>query len=260
VQGTSPGDQQPSSRALAEALRDPERELLGTVLSTVDPVFGEVASFHVDLVWIDLEHSPISVRDAQVLVIAAAAAGAFSLIRVRGTDGDGLGALLDTGVNGIVVPRVETAADLEALSLQTLFPPRGRRGYAPRRVTLNTTASFDERPACIVQVESRAAVDRAAELAACDITDALVVGTSDLSLDLGTPMRTDSPELIASVEQVRAAALAAGKGWGVAAGGDPARLRALAGERGATLVYASDVRVFTEAIADAARRLRGRAE
>jgi 4-hydroxy-2-oxoheptanedioate aldolase len=242
---------------LARSLRDPREELLGTVVSTADAVFAEIAASRFDLVWIDLEHSALSPRDVQALVIAATAGGAFSLIRLAGPDPRALGALLDTGADGVVLPRAERADEVEALAHALQFPPRGGRGYAPRRAALAAgVPGPGERPACIVQVESTAAIENAGALAAVDVCDALVVGTSDLSFDLGAPMELHHPSLVEAIAAIRSAATAAGKGWGVAAGGATAALRRLAGEPGGTLIYASDVRLFAEAVDARARALR----
>jgi 4-hydroxy-2-oxoheptanedioate aldolase len=242
--------------ALARALRDPSRECLGTVVTTTDPVFAELAASRFDLVWIDLEHSALSPSDVQALVIAARAAGAFSLIRLAGPRPHGVGALLDTGVDGIVIPRVETAAAVEAIAAEFRFPPGGRRGYAARRGALvERPPRPEDRPCCIVQVESRRAVEDAASLAALEICDALVVGTSDLSFDLGTPMAVGDADMVGRINAVREAALAAGKGWGVAAGSESAELRRATGT-GGTWIYASDIRMISEALDGSVARLR----
>jgi 4-hydroxy-2-oxoheptanedioate aldolase len=247
----------PSSRgSLSHELRDPESELIGTVVSTTDIVFAEQAAGPFDLVWIDLEHSALSIRDAQASVIAASAAGAFSLIRLPNLTADMVGPVLDTGVDGIVVPRVDTPDELTALAAALHFPPKGRRGYAPRRSALSgRTVDVDLRPACVLQVESTIAVANAADLARMDICDALVVGTSDLSFDLGVPADISDPRLDAAVVAVREAALAAGKGWGVAVGGSPTRMRELAATAGGCLIYSSDVRMFSEILAQVAGAL-----
>lgn len=190
-----------------------------------------------------------------MLVICARSAGAFSLIRLGGPNERGLGALLDTGADGIVIPRVDNAEKLRDVVRGLRFPPDGTRGYAPRRDALTNQRRLDERPACIVQVESETAVQEAQALAAVDGCDALVVGTSDLSFDLGSALELDHPEIARAVRAACDAAVAAGKGWGVAGGGDPARLRGLTGRRGGTVVYGSDIGVFAEAVAERAALL-----
>jgi 4-hydroxy-2-oxoheptanedioate aldolase len=250
-----------TAEVLSSLLRDPERELVGTVVSSADLAFAEIAAGLLDLIWIDLEHSALSSRDVQALAIAAAAGGAYSLIRLPALDCDGVGALLDIGSDGVVLPRVEAPEDLEQAARALRYPPLGRRGFAPRRFGLSRGApDLRSRPACIVQVESAQAVSRAAALAAHEVCDALVVGTSDLSLDIEAPPGLEDPRLGEAIRAVRDAALASGKGWGVAAGGSPADLRRLAGEGGGTLVYGSDIRIFTEALSERVGAIRDSGE
>jgi 4-hydroxy-2-oxoheptanedioate aldolase len=243
---------------LIRVLRDPELDLFGTVVSTVDVVFAEIAASRFDLVWIDLEHSALSPRDVQLLVVAAQSAGAFSFVRLGDTGHEAVGALLDTGVDGVVLPRADDASEVKDVAAKLQFPPRGTRGFAPRRnVLARPERALAGRPACVVQIESQAAVANAAAIAEVEVCDALIVGTADLSLDLGVPLDLDSRDLANAVNGVREAALAAGKGWGVAGGGDVTRLHRLCGgDFRATLIYGSDVRLFAEIIDQRAQALR----
>src|SRR5438270_301973 len=95
-----------------ERVRARER-VLGTVVASSDPALAELVGDHFDFIWIDLEHSPLTLRDVQALCIAARAAGCGTLARLPTADAGGLTALLDIGVDGIVAPRVE-AVDVAA--------------------------------------------------------------------------------------------------------------------------------------------------
>jgi 2-keto-3-deoxy-L-rhamnonate aldolase RhmA len=68
---------------------------------------------------------------------------------------------------------------------------------------------------CIVQIESRAALDAVDEIAGVEGVDALFVGPTDLTHALGIPGRIDRPEYQAAVSRVGRAATAAGKAAGV---------------------------------------------
>ena len=124
-------------------------------------------------------------------------------------------------------------------------------GAAPRSGT-PTTATCG----CTVQIESPAGVDAAAEIAAVDGVDALVVGCSDLSLELDVPQDLESRPLRAAVAAVAAAAAGAGVRFGVAASGDPVVVAVLA-ERADLLVYSADARIYSAAVDAAARALEG---
>ncbi len=245
-----------SGSELAATLRASPSSLLTTVLSTRDPVFCEAVAAHFDVVWIDLEHSALSLSDVLALVIAVSAGGAKSMVRLTSPDSENLGALLDTGVDGIVLPRVETEQQLTEFARRVHFPPLGERGFAPRRASLaDGVPTPGQRPACIVQVESKQAVATAERLAAHEVCDALVLGSSDYSFDVSRPMQLADQEICQTLATVRRAAQAHGKGWGLAVGGDPARARALAD--GGPVIFSSDVRMFWEVLASRTSVLRG---
>lgn len=239
----------------SERLRAGER-LVGTVLALPGAPVAELAAAPFDLVWIDLEHGALDVAQMQELTLAAQAAGAAALVRVPRWDWDRLPAALDAGVDGVVVPCAERAAHAEAVVARLRHPPHGRRGFGPRRAGSYGRAPGADDLACLLQVESAAGVDAAAELAAVPGVDGLVVGSSDLSLALGAPHDLSFPPLHAAVADVREAARDAGVAFGLAGGGTPAALAHLAGPGARLLVHSTDIRLFAQAVDGAAADLR----
>ncbi len=67
----------------------------------------------------------------------------------------------------------------------------------------------------IVQIESREAVDAAADMAAVDGVDVLFVGPADLSHALGVRGQIDHPDFEAAIRSVADAARANGKAAGI---------------------------------------------
>jgi 4-hydroxy-2-oxoheptanedioate aldolase len=103
----------------------------------------------------------------------------------------------------------------------------------------------------VIQIESATAVENAAEIAAVEGVDALIVGCSDLSLDLGAPGELESAPLLAAIRQVQQAAAGAGIASGIAAHGAPPVLARLLAGRSTIVVYSSDVRIYAQAVDDA---------
>ncbi len=238
-----------------DRLRAGER-LLGTMISISDLMLAELVCGAFDFVWIDVEHGALGAQHIPDLCIAARAAGAAALVRLPDPHCTRLPAILDAGVDGIVAPRVQSAADAAELVRCLRYPPVGSRGFGPRRAGhYGRIAAFASSPAaevaCIAQIESARAAAAAAEIAAVEGLDALVVGCSDLSFDLGVPQQLDAPVLRSTIDDVRLSARAAGVAFGIAASGDPAQIAALAAE--ATLVtYSVDVRLYARAVDEAA--------
>jgi len=224
---------------------------LGTVLSVADAALAESAAAAFDLVWLDLEHGALTVADVQALAIAVQGAGCEAHVRLPRWDAEVLPAILDAGVDGVVAPRVESAADAAALVQRLHYPPAGSRGYGPRRAGGYGRASEPPAPACTVQIESVEGVAEAEAIAAVDGIDTLVVGCGDLALALGR--RADA--LRDAVRHVAAAAAAAGIEFGVAAGGPPVQVAGLLAARPDLVLYSVDVRLYARAVDGAAQAL-----
>jgi 4-hydroxy-2-oxoheptanedioate aldolase len=228
----------------------------GTVVTLPDVALAELTASVVDFVWIDLEHGALGARDVLPLAVAARAAGAAGLVRVSGVDDPALGPALDAGVQGVIVPRVESAAEAQRAVRRLRYPPRGSRGVAARRASsygLGPRRAAD--PVCMVQIESGAGVDEAEAIAEVDGVDALVVGCGDLALDLGEDTARRSARLHEAIAHVQRACTAAGIASGVAGPDDPELLIELARGRSTVLVLGADVRIYARALGAAAGRL-----
>jgi 4-hydroxy-2-oxoheptanedioate aldolase len=224
--------------------------LVGTVVTVPGVALAELTAGPVDFVWIDLEHGALGGADVAPLAIAARAAGAASLARLPSAGAPAPGALLDAGVDGVVAPHVETAADAARLVEQLRYPPRGSRGFAVRRAhgyDLGVAAAVED-VVCMVQIESPGAVAQAADIAAVDGVDALVVGCADLALALDGHPEPRSPAMRSAVARVQDAADGAGIASGIAGPGDPRLLAELGGGRSTVFVVSADVRVYANAL------------
>jgi 2-dehydro-3-deoxyglucarate aldolase len=73
----------------------------------------------------------------------------------------------------------------------------------------------NEHMTVLVQVETRAAVAAASEIAAVDGVDGVFIGPSDLAAAYGHLGNPNHPEVQAAIAQVHAAATAAGKPTGI---------------------------------------------
>lgn len=224
--------------------------LLGTVLACPDPALAELAGLRFDLAWIDLEHGALDIGDVPPLVLALHAADCAALVRLPDHRFERVTALLDVGIDGIVVPRLQSEAAAAEVAARMSYPPRGVRGYAARRATSygRSDAPAHCAASCLVQIESRAAVSAAAAIAAVDGIDALVVGTADLALDLGVPLDLAAPAMAHSLASVRQAAHRAGVAFGIAAAGDPNLIAGAAGGPPDVVIYSADVRIYAEAM------------
>jgi len=126
------------------------------------------------------------------------------------------------GADGLMIPRLETVAEVAETLSWMRFPPAGIRGVAlPNRgggYGETTHADLNQRNARLIgvfQVESMPAVDNAEALAAIDGVDVLFVGPADLSHSMGIPGRFDEPAFVRALDRVVAACRAHGKAAGI---------------------------------------------
>jgi 4-hydroxy-2-oxoheptanedioate aldolase len=192
---------------------------------------GKAAGF--DWLFIDLEHNAMGIETAQQISCAALDAGITPLVRVPEGEHGLAGRLLDTGALGTVMPHVQNAAEARRIVDLQKYPPIGHRSVSGAMV------HFDFRPVSarevcdvlnasnlvVVMLESGEAIERADEIAAVAGVDVLLVGSGDLSTDLGIPGDVGNPRMIAAHENVIAACAKHGK-WAGCAGIGPQEIMA----------------------------------
>src|SRR5262245_43580752 len=105
---------------------------LGTLISSTDPTTTEILSRLFDFVWIEMEHTALSLETVERHLVAAQASGAACLVRVRWNDPVLIKPLLDMGVDGIIVPMIRTLEEVRAAVAACRYPPDGIRGFGPR--------------------------------------------------------------------------------------------------------------------------------
>src|ERR1700722_17551712 len=107
---------------------------LGVSITIADPFVAEViggAGF--DFVLIDTEHSPITLDQLQMLLIALRTSESTVFVRPAANDPTLIKQILDLGAEGVVVPEVSDAAGCAGAVAAARYPPLGRRGFGPRR-------------------------------------------------------------------------------------------------------------------------------
>jgi 2-keto-3-deoxy-L-rhamnonate aldolase RhmA len=199
------------------------------------------------IVWIDLEHSSISIDCAVQISAAAADLGLEAWVRVPEREYGVIGRLLDGGVTGIVAPRVETAEEAQQIVNAARFPPRGYRsqiahlpqvGYR-KLPAAELMAAADRATTIHILLESAKGIDNAGAIAAIDGVDILHVGMNDLSVDLGHVGNLRHPDMLDACKRVIAAAHRYGK-LGVAGGAsDPALCMELLNAGAAPIIFAA---------------------
>ena len=175
-----------------------------------------------DWVIVDLEHGMGAEGDLHAQLLAVQGTPTAALVRVASAERLRVGRALDMGADGLMIPRLETTAEVEQTLSWMRFPPAGIRGVALANrgggYAEVAHADIHERNARLVgvfQVESPAAVEAADAIAAIDGVDVLFVGPADLSHAMGMPGRFEEPAFVAALDRVVAASRAQGKSAGI---------------------------------------------
>lgn len=172
-----------------------------------------------DWLFIDLEHASLSVETAQQICATALDAGIAPLVRVPEGDNALAVRLLTGGALGTVMPHVDTAEEARAIVDQQRFPPVGHRGSGGVTVHFDfqrvpheeATRLMNENSLLVVMLESPKAIANADEIAAVEGVDVLMIGTGDLTAELGIHGNPDHPDIVKAYETVTAACKAHGK-------------------------------------------------
>ena len=179
-----------------------------------------------DFLFVDMQHSLFSLETVGHIAQTALGVGVAPLVRVRSCDDPDTQVLLDNGVTGIVFPDINTAAEAKRAVNRAKFPPVGKRsvggGYPIfdfRAInTADAVPALNENTLVVCMIETKEGLDNVEEIAAVDGVDVIHVGSNDLLTALGRPGTFGSPEHIAAVDRVIAAAKKHGKASGF--GGD----------------------------------------
>jgi 2-keto-3-deoxy-L-rhamnonate aldolase RhmA len=174
--------------------------------AAVSELFGEAGY---DFVWIDMEHSAMSLADALGHVRAARASGAAPWIRVPSNDPVVMKPILELHPAAVIVPRIGSAKDAEAAVTSCRYPPRGVRGYGPSRGVRFGARSMqeyleqvDSEVMLILQIEHIDAVSEIETILGTPGVDSVVTGPSDLSASMGLLGQPGHPDVIAAIERI----------------------------------------------------------
>lgn len=203
-----------------QALRE-NRAQIGLWLTLGDATSAEIcASSGFDWLLIDGEHVPHSAHSvlAQLRSIAAYPQ-TQAVARVPSSAPLLIKQYLDLGVQTLLVPMVESAAQAAAVVHACRYPPNGGRGVGGARAARwghipTYLHEANEQIAVVVQVETREGLAELDAIAATEGVDGVFIGPADLSASLGYLGQPGHPDvqskILDSLDRIRAAGKAPG--------------------------------------------------
>lgn len=205
--------------------------VIGATVTAASPdIAAALAGAGYEFLWIEMEHSGLTLETARNMILATRGLRAVPFIRVPFNEPWLAKRALDIGALGVIFPFTSTRELAEQAVRSCKYPPLGIRGFGPALATSRWGVTGEayvkfanEQVMVIAIIETQEAVANIDAIASVPGIDVLFVGPNDLSFSLGVGGRTKEP----IVEEAVAAVLAAGRKHGVPVGystGDPAQI------------------------------------
>ena len=203
------------------ALAAGERQI-GLWSSLCSPIVAEALAYSgYDWVLLDTEHSPNEVPNVMGQLQAMALGTASPIVRPAWNDPVLLKRLLDIGTQSFLIPFVQSPEEAAHAVAASRYPPQGIRGVAlsHRGNRYGRVADYlaraNQEICLLVQLESRAAIKCAGDIAGVEGVDGIFIGPSDLAADLGHLGNPGHPVVQSAIAEALKAAQAAGKAAGI---------------------------------------------
>lgn len=188
-------------------------------LAEKDPLFGPlitlpsaetaevIAGAGFDWLFIDCEHGNIDVAGVQK-ILQTVGSSCHCIARTPLNDEIWIKRLLDTGVEGIIVPQVNSAEEVRRAVSYCKYPPEGKRsvglarahGYGAGFKDYVERANRDV--AVIIQVEHIEGVRNIGSIVNEPGVDCIFIGPYDLSASMGMTGQVQSPEVQEAIHTV----------------------------------------------------------
>lgn len=210
----------PEDTELKTASENPVKKLLRegkpavglTITVASVEIAAQAANLGYDFLWIEMEHSPITLETLRNMVLATRGLKAVPFARVPVNELWTAKRVLDSGVLGVVFPFASTAELAQRAVAACKYPPHGGRGSGAGLATFRWPAPegyhdfADSNVLVIVNIEQAEAIENIDAIASTPGIDVLFIGTSDLSFSMGFRGEQNHPEVQEAIAKVVQAA------------------------------------------------------
>ncbi len=192
-------------------LRDGKPVIGATITVASADAAAQAANLGFDFLWIEMEHSPITLETARNMILATRGLKAMPFIRVPVNEVWTAKRALDAGALGVIFPFTSTPELARQAVAACKYPPEGRRGAGPGLATFRWPAPegyyqfADRNVMVIVIIEEARAVEQIEEIASTPGIDVMFIGTNDLSFSYGFRGQ-DHPKVREAIGKIVAAA------------------------------------------------------
>lgn len=172
------------------------------------PMIAKTSGF--DGILIDMEHSTFDLDTTSQLCIAALYAGITPIVRSPSKEPFYVSRILDGGALGVIVPHIRTVQDVKEVVEAAKFQPIGKRSstsglphFQYRHLSAKVANPLANAATLVIpMIETLEALEIVDEIAAVEGVDSLLIGTNDLTAEMGIPGEYEDHRLTAAYEKV----------------------------------------------------------
>jgi 4-hydroxy-2-oxoheptanedioate aldolase len=171
-----------------------------------------LADSGLDFLLFDTQHAPVEIKQYNRAIQAMRGKKAAPIVRVSANRPDVICFALDMGARGIIVPMVNTKEEAIAMVRACQYSPLGDRSNAGVRGEWGETKSYreyldtvNEELLIIPMIETQQAIDHIDEILSVSRIDVLLIGPSDLSIELDVPLQYASDTYQKGLDTIAAA-------------------------------------------------------
>lgn len=164
----------------------------GAWVTLEDPTVTEaLVELGIDWICVDMEHGSLSYKDVVAHARAARGSGVAVLTRIPATTVDSVKRALDLGVDGILLPLIRSAQELEEGFSYARYPDRGVRGVGGERAVhwglrLHDYLDIANCETMVIPlIETRGASEDFENIVKVGGLEAIFFGPADLSASFG---------------------------------------------------------------------------
>jgi 2-dehydro-3-deoxyglucarate aldolase/4-hydroxy-2-oxoheptanedioate aldolase len=157
----------------------------------------------------DMEHGRCDISMAAAMFASCKGTGVEPFVRVPDLATYPLSRVLDLGARGVMIPRVETGAQMREIVAQLKYAPQGRRGVALGIAHDNFKlggpeffASANEDTVVIALIETAKALENLDDIISTPGLDVAWMGHYDLTVSMGIPAQFTNPRFLDAMDDL----------------------------------------------------------
>jgi 2-keto-3-deoxy-L-rhamnonate aldolase RhmA len=197
-------------RGVRQRLQQGELVLGQLVLEFFTPGLGPMLdACGLDFVIFDMEHGRCDIGMLEQMIASCRGSAIVPMVRVPDANFAPLSRVLDLGARGVMVPRVETRQQAEAIVSALKYAPEGKRGVALgiahdlyRAAGAEFFARSNEDTPIILQVETVKALENLDAIVSTPGVDVVWIGHYDLTVSMGIPAQFEHPRLLQAMDDL----------------------------------------------------------